>query len=226
MIQIKRCAGPSVLMGTTKSGNHYKRPEVVTALFKMQHKKCCYCEQKVPEEGHSRAVEHFRPKARYPHLKNAWDNLLLACSKCNGKKWNHFPEDDQGNPLLIDPSDPHLDPEDHLDFIVDDEDDFFGMTFPKNNSIVGDKTIQIIGLYLSYYRTERMKYYKELYVNYLDIVNAPDSSSRTACINKFESLLYANSEFAAFARKFARVKKLDQKYGVRIPVGSEVFNPH
>ena len=226
MIKIKRRARPPVLEGATPTGEHYKNPEVVRTLFDMQYEKCCYCEQKVPEQGHGRAVEHYRPKSKgqYPHLKNVWENLLLACSMCNGKKSNRFPTDDQGNPLVIDPSDPDLDPEDHIDFIVDDTHALFGQILPKANSMIGSKTIETIGLYQEYYRQMRMIHCKELFLNYLDIVSASDNASRRANIIKFESLMSANSKFAAFARKFAREKQLDIKHRVRIPEGFEVLD--
>lgn len=226
MIKIRRRACPPVLEDATPTGEHYKSPEVIKTLFDMQYEKCCYCEQKVPEQGHGRAVEHYRPKSKcqFSHLKNVWENLLLACSMCNGKKWNHFPTDDQGNPLVIDPSDPNLDPEDHIDFIVDDDHELFGHILPKANSMIGSKTIETIGLYREYYRQMRMIHYKELYLNYLDILSASDNTSRRANIIKFESLMGANSRFAAFARKFAREKRLDIKYRVRIPEGFEVLD--
>jgi hypothetical protein len=37
-------------------------------------------------------VEHFRPAARYPGLAYNWDNLLLACTRCNrDHKSDKFP---------------------------------------------------------------------------------------------------------------------------------------
>lgn len=56
----------------------------------MQHGKCCYCEQKIPKEGHQKAVEHFKPKSIFKYFINDWDNLLLACPQCNGKKSDKF----------------------------------------------------------------------------------------------------------------------------------------
>jgi len=35
-------------------------------------------------------VEHFRPKKIYYWLAYSWDNLILACPKCNGHKDINF----------------------------------------------------------------------------------------------------------------------------------------
>jgi len=61
---------------------------------------CMYC-------GDSRGtdVDHFEPVARNPLRTFDWLNHLLACSGCNShQKGERFPVDDDGNPLLIDPS--------------------------------------------------------------------------------------------------------------------------
>lgn len=62
-------------------------------LWKAQHYKCCYCEQKIKERYND--VEHYRPKCRadrrpgctetdgYWWLAFTWENLLFACPSCN-----------------------------------------------------------------------------------------------------------------------------------------------
>ncbi len=92
MIKIRRTPCPAILLGKTPEGTHYNKTEVVSALWAMQHGKCCYCERRLPETGHLKAVEHFRPKSVFPELRNEWRNLLLACSQCNGQKADKFPE--------------------------------------------------------------------------------------------------------------------------------------
>ena len=95
----------------------------------MQHRKCCYCEKiidlrdKFPDDDNlvngshvEKHVEHFRPKGKeeYRHLTNDWNNLLLACNTCNVHKGQKFEVDECGDPLCIDPSNPDINPEDHL----------------------------------------------------------------------------------------------------------------
>lgn len=58
---------------------------------------CAYCEGIVGTTGYNQ-IEHFRPKSKFPELCYEYDNLHLACSKCNSNKGNKFCED------FIDPS--------------------------------------------------------------------------------------------------------------------------
>jgi uncharacterized protein (TIGR02646 family) len=80
----------------------YAAPAVKQALINAQHKKCCFCEGLIGQDGD---VEHFRPKAatrqtpgkplQYPGyywLAYEWSNLYLACPGCNQRhKKNLFP---------------------------------------------------------------------------------------------------------------------------------------
>jgi uncharacterized protein (TIGR02646 family) len=71
--------------------------------------RCMYCED---SEGVD--VDHFRPRASFPHATFSWPNWLLACSNCNSNfKRGQFPLDSAGRPLLIDPT--AVDPSRHLD---------------------------------------------------------------------------------------------------------------
>jgi len=38
-------------------------------------------------------VEHYRPKSRFPHLINDYDNLLYSCDVCNRYKGDDWPSD-------------------------------------------------------------------------------------------------------------------------------------
>ena len=49
---------------------------------------CSYCERTIPV---NLAVEHKRPKQRYPELERDWSNLLLACGNCNSCKGKREP---------------------------------------------------------------------------------------------------------------------------------------
>jgi len=85
--------------------NLWTEKPVKQFLCKYQHDKCCYCE--VIRDDIDSDVEHFRPKGKVDENKNhlgywwlayEWDNLLIACKACNGKKGSHFPlinEDDR-----------------------------------------------------------------------------------------------------------------------------------
>jgi uncharacterized protein (TIGR02646 family) len=111
-------------------------------LWRMQHRKCCYCESPIPTSFND--VEHYRPKARVTQRKGGnpepgywwlawtWENLLYACPGCNrsakndqfplgpaGKRLSpKQPPSGQEDPLLIDPSAPGAHPEPHFRFTV------------------------------------------------------------------------------------------------------------
>jgi len=143
LIQVQRTPEPSVLRNNAtlwlselkklksnpnstqsaikKAQDKYNKKEVKDALIKMFNGKCAYCESKITTVAYGE-IEHFFPKSLYPDLTFVWKNLLLACSICNNAahKGTKFPLDDQGNPLLIDPTDGITDPNRHLEFVWDD----------------------------------------------------------------------------------------------------------
>ena len=118
--------------------SYYSWKVVKDALMRMHRGKCCYCEKRLePADLH---VEHFRPigafcqtatgSYEYPGyywLAYSWDNLLLACPTCNGKKSATFPlknpqerarshhgEIANEVPMFIDPASD--DPREHIRF--------------------------------------------------------------------------------------------------------------
>jgi uncharacterized protein (TIGR02646 family) len=66
--------------------SRYKTNDITDKLKNIYKSKCAFCEQKV-EQLH---VEHFRPKVKYYWLAYSWDNLILACPKCNEYKGINF----------------------------------------------------------------------------------------------------------------------------------------
>lgn len=59
----------------------------------LYHQKCAYCET----DKYDRHIEHYRPKrGGYYWLAFSWDNLIVACSKCNENKGNEFPLEEGG----------------------------------------------------------------------------------------------------------------------------------
>lgn len=69
-----------------KYDSRYKRVDIKSALEAIHNHKCAYCEF-YDQVLH---VEHYRPKNGYHWLAYSWDNLLLACQKCNGHKKDQF----------------------------------------------------------------------------------------------------------------------------------------
>lgn len=142
----------------------YAHDDVKSLLKDIQNHKCCFCEAKITHVSHGH-IEHFRPKAGfvltdgsatiYPGyfwLTYDWDNLFLACEKCNSRpnKGNYFPLSDESqrasfterdisreDPLFIDPA--LDDPEEHISFTGPDP-------IVKNSSEKGKASIKHLGL--------------------------------------------------------------------------------
>lgn len=90
----------------------YDKPDVRKALKEMYGSRCCYCEQRVSQVA-AQQIEHRKPKAKdqYPEHTYDWDNLHLACPKCNGAKSNRW---DDEHPILDAVDDAPI--EDHLTY--------------------------------------------------------------------------------------------------------------
>ncbi len=149
MILVNRTMPAPLVLSTSSAQDRYNHLDVRLALLEMQHRKCCYCEQPIPDFGIGKQVEHFRPKSKYKHLKYEWSNLLMACAECNHEKLDEFPESAYGEPLLLDPSDITLDPEDHITFVVliaGGPPTDLPIPIPRNGSRKGEESIRVLGL--------------------------------------------------------------------------------
>lgn len=150
----------------------YRHREVVDALWKAQHCKCCYCERKILDDYND--VEHYRPKARadrrpgcverhgYWWLAYTWSNLMFACPTCNrSEKNDQFPlggdsvplvdpQQPPGaeRPLLLDPSGT-INPVCHIQFSFQPLKPFGPdewVAIPREKSELGKHTIAVCGL--------------------------------------------------------------------------------
>lgn len=89
----------------TDDSNHnsrYKTSDIKDALNDIYHGKCAFCEQKIEQSQ----VEHYRPKSIYHWLVYSWDNLILACGKCNQGKGIHF--DTQNDRVIFVNNEPNV----------------------------------------------------------------------------------------------------------------------
>ncbi|MDM0041509.1 hypothetical protein QTI05_20870 [Variovorax sp. J22R193] len=101
------------------------------ALAEQSHNKCSFCECELGIESKYLEVEHFAYKGSYPEEVVAWDNLIAACRRCNGKKGVH---DVRVEPIV----NPYANnPRDHI-----------RMQAYRLQSLtpVGDLTISVLGL--------------------------------------------------------------------------------
>ncbi len=86
-----------------KAEKKYNNKTVKASLKSMFNNKCAFCESNITQV-YAGDIEHFRPKSKFPELCFEWENLLFACSICNGKsnKGDKFPNENEGG-ILINP---------------------------------------------------------------------------------------------------------------------------
>lgn len=241
MIRIQRTDCPPCLVDAPSTGDAYKKKEVVKALWKMQHGKCCYSEMLIPNEGHGKAVEHFHAKSIFRWRRNEWRNLLLVCPQCNGRKRDRFPvmltdseneakvvyitapSDD--TPAIIDPSAPNGDdPEEHLTYILDDTDELYGQVTPRNKSELGRLTIEVTGIDDDVFLRSRFDRLNEVLVVRHCLLLKAEKAHRAggsrdpveAQLAWFSASMRDTEDLAGLARDFARYKCLDQRFGIDI----------
>jgi uncharacterized protein (TIGR02646 family) len=213
--------------GTQKfdfADNIYAHSTVKEALIVAQHKKCCFCERIIANDGD---VEHFRPKKAYRQkageklqypgyywLAYEWDNLYLSCAPCNQRhKKNLFPLIDphsrakdhhhkisQEQPLLIDPG--MEDPEDFIEFHGE-------MLSPANNNARAKATITMLKLNdpargLPEARLQKLQLLKKLHRLIQLAADRPDDVKLQQFAKEaqdtLEMAVQDNAEFAAAAR--------------------------
>ena len=81
----------------------YNQPDVKQQATSDSHSKCTYCESKITHIDFG-DLEHVRPKKRFPNTTHEWNNLVLACAKCNSKRETRYDENiPPVNPALEDP---------------------------------------------------------------------------------------------------------------------------
>ncbi|HDZ69292.1 MAG TPA: hypothetical protein ENH43_02610 [Phycisphaerales bacterium] len=252
MIKIKRATCPPDLNKPDIDfvKGDYTKESVKSALFEMQHNKCCYCERRIrgtdclPPE-----VDHYVPRSTFKdlngdiqwHLANKWDNLLYSCRLCNGTKLGKPTHNESTGELeIINPSDTDIDPEDHIEFIVD------GVILShneKNGSYSGSKTIQNLKLrerkdLTSKFRLIRNEIEKE-FMKLINAIEVDNTIQIASILSELRKTMSAHQELSAFCRCFIckRLKSLNEsdlpqleaalvrdidEINIQFPTGAEV----
>lgn len=193
-------------------------------LYESQHGKCCYCER--TRDKIEVDVEHFRPKAEveeaedhpgYWWLAYSWENLLIACKKCNQKyKKSKFPlkhgserayeeNSDLGKeePILINPLEE--DPEEFIEYDLSAK--FMAKAVGKcerGRRMIAD---ELTGINDEKVMEERAQMYKEYRIcAYLK--NNGNSEQRSMGSESLCTYISLCSEFSGFARFYFRKKGL------------------
>lgn len=226
MIKIQRTSCPDCLDTTsnTLTPNDYKLTDVLNALLDMQHFKCCYCEKYLPVLGKTaKWVEHFIAKTDDSfknangitnwNRANAWSNLLYTCSTCNRSKGTQKSFAVSGKRNLIDPSYSRMDPERHIDFLIDDS---LIVYRERAKSKLGKNTIENVKLKSRtdiYFLLRKQKL--EIDSIFANIVNAlidGNTVMATSTINDLIATSSAHRPHASFNRKYIvqKVNKFNQ----------------
>ncbi|AHG90131.1 HNH endonuclease [Gemmatirosa kalamazoonensis] len=85
----------------------FRRQVTNTFLFARDHYRCQYCGRSAAELKPREALtrDHLIPMSRGG--TNEWTNVVTACSTCNTRKANHFPNEIGMHPLTV-PVEPHF----------------------------------------------------------------------------------------------------------------------
>ena len=85
----------------------FRRQVTNTFLFARDHYRCQYCGRSAAELKPREALtrDHLIPISRGG--TNEWTNVVTACSTCNTRKSNHFPNEIGMHPLTV-PVEPHF----------------------------------------------------------------------------------------------------------------------
>jgi uncharacterized protein (TIGR02646 family) len=162
------------------------------------YSKCYICEDKPKFE--QLTVDHIKPRQTHPALEFVWENLLLACSHCNGVK-------DSGYGNIINPTE--RDPESEIDFTLDTVINRVSITATGANPAVSDTVALLNAVYNGDNADQghkldcaklRGKLLAEIRNFELYLAHSDDSDYRTIIIEN----ICRSSPFAAFKRRIVR----------------------
>ena len=84
MIRVRKSTVPPKSLTTTSA---YDGEDVKRQLMEDQYSKCYLCERSCCTDFQ---IEHHKSQEHHPELRQNWNNLLMGCSYCNGKKSDSF----------------------------------------------------------------------------------------------------------------------------------------
>lgn len=216
--------------------SRYKHEEIKQELNRIYKGKCAFCEQK-EEIMH---VEHYRPKSKYYWLFLSWDNLLLACAKCNGSgnKSTHFPIE---NMSIVPPKKDYSDIDlskinnfckeyDKLEKPLflnpeQEKDVHFRFSFDRNGVICpanpadkqAKKTIEVIKLNRDALKTARKKIIDDFENNIEDIVVKNNGELRRNIMREIKRL-HREANFEKSNESFLAFRNYILKEGIINPI--------
>ncbi|WP_309607946.1 hypothetical protein [Flavobacterium sp.] len=172
-----------------KAEKKYNHETVKTALKSMFHNKCAFCESNITQV-YAGDIEHFRPKSKFPEFCFEWENLLFACSVCNGKsnKGDKFPLENEGG-FLIDPTEEN--PSDFFRFEFDQVTKLFLLIPINERGETMLKTVKLNREDLAEFRTTQLM----IIVNLISKIEITDE-----IITEFSTFFSEKDQYFAFIK--------------------------
>ena len=180
MIRVHRptCPDPVSLIGKKT----YKSSANKAALLSATYSKCMYCETKITHQQFG-DVEHIKPKDLFPGDQFNWQNLGIACVRCNNAKSNKY-----------DPMHPYIDPfsEDPADHLIP----LGNFVMGRSDSIRGRTTVADLGLNRAQLLERRSEHLQKLRMLAEAIADAPNPSLAHKAKRFLQEHVSEESEFS------------------------------
>lgn len=176
-----------------KKTKRYGHRDIKDALVAENHGKCAYCEAYVRHVSHG-DIEHISPKSKDREKTFDWNNLTLACERCNQKKSN-----------AEDIIDPHVDaPEQHLFFVASV---VRGRTVKGMQSIKPTRGLDLNRIELVERRGMQISRYAD---NFERIVQEQDEDKRSILVEALQDdLADPKNEYSAMLKALRQAFKLN-----------------
>ena len=176
---------------SSRDGNEprrYAHDQIRNALKDVTASKCAYCEAYIDDVSYAH-IEHIRPKKKHPSLVCVWNNLTIACTRCNTNKGDYDDEDAALlNPYIDDPG---------------EEVSFYGpLALPKGGarSRLTISTLKLNRMELLFSRSQLI----ERICNLLDLIERSegDVTLQRALWIDVDRLIESTAEFSSACRYF------------------------
>ena len=212
MIRLNQGARPQVLVENGKvwtdeyvhwceqpvgiAPRRYAHPEIRAALEAGTHSKCAYCEGRISDVAYTH-IEHKLPKSKHPEMVCAWENLTIACPRCNTNKSDY---DAPECPLL----DPYVDD-------VEEDVAFGGPLALPRGGARARATITRLGLNRTDLLFARGESLERLYF-LLDLVEraASEADVLQSLWLEIDAVTAAEGEFASACRQFLKLQMAER----------------
>ncbi len=175
----------------------YNTKDVREALNRMYNNCCCYCESKIGIVDYPH-IEHRKPKRSkanppicYPDLCFDWDNLHLACTKCNISKSDKF---DISNPILDAVTDILI--ENHFTYRLSPDGRL--LWWPKSNR--AKTTSRDVDINREELARARLTVFCEAYNLLLEIKSNPDNPSNDIAISELKRKANGESPYGSIIK--------------------------